>query len=268
MNRYILFFAFFIPFTSFGQFGLKQFRIKHKQKVQNRWEIEKVYRTRSVGFTYQSQQQQVFSQNQYSGFGVNLYFDKLVDRPKSQSGIETYGSFNPFLSSTNSGSNTMSADAIFGIYHLRKLNPAFSVGGQFNSMIGARLNSNYDNNSVQTEVALELAPKIRFEKDFRLLKKNYGINYTLSATIVGFGAWTPTYTSNFTLLGFGVLSPLNYNHFNSKVFLKLPAKKRFATIHPTIGYGWNAYFLKVNNEQRSINALHSIFLIANIQKLK
>jgi hypothetical protein len=37
---------------------------------------------------------------------------------------------------------------------------------------------------------------------------------------------------------------------------------------PVLGYGWNAYILKANAEQKIINATHSIFLIAHIQKLK
>jgi hypothetical protein len=253
---------------SFGQSNIRNFLKDQKNKKENRWASEHVYRTSAIALTSQSFQQQVFSQNQFSGLGLAYFSSNLIDRPKNQRGFENYLGITPFLKSSNSTSTTYAVNAMVGYFYLKKINENVAVGGQINALIGGRLNGNYDNNSVSTEAVIELAPKLRYEKQFRLLKKDLTLDYTLSASILGFGFWTPTYTANFTQNGVGFLSPANYNHFNSKVLLKLPAGKRFTNFSPTIGYGWNAYVLKANSEQKIINATHSIYLIAHIQKLK
>jgi hypothetical protein len=258
----------FISQMSLGQSQIRSFLSERKHKKENRWANEHVYRTSAFTLTSQHFQQQVFSQNQFSGLGIAYFRSSLVDRSKIQKGFENYIGLTPFLKSAQSISTSYAADAMFGYYYLKKINENVAFGGQINALIGGRLNGNYDNNSVSTEAVIELAPKMRYAKTFRFLKKNLELNYTLSASILGLGLWTPTYTSNFTLIGKGILSPVNYNHFNSKVLLKFPAGKRFVNFYPTIGYGWNAYILKANSEQKIINASHSIYLIAHIQKLK
>jgi hypothetical protein len=253
---------------SFGQSNIRFFLKDRRNKKENRWATEHLYRTSAIALTSQSFQQQVFSQNQFSGLGLTYFSSNLIDRPKNQKGFENFIGVTPFLKSANSTSTSYAANAMIGYFYLKKINKNIAIGGQINALIGGRLNGNYDNNSVSTEAVVELAPKLRYEKQFRFLKKNLTLDYTLSASVFGVGFWTPTYTANFTQNDVGFLSPTNYNHFNSKVLLKLPAGKRFVNFNPTIGYGWNAYVLKANSEQKIINAIHSIYLIAHIQKLK
>lgn len=253
---------------SFGQSRIRNFILERNNKKESRWATEHVYRISALNLSVQNFQQQVFSQNQYSGLGLAHYSSTLVDRPKIQKGFENFIGITPFLKSVKSTSNTYSANATIGYFYLKKLNNNLALGGQINALIGGRFNGNYDNNSVSAEAVLEIAPKLRYEKPFSIFRKNFALTYTLSASVLGFGFWTPTYTANFTQNGIGLLSPINYNHFNSQIFLKMPAGKRFENISPILGYGWNAYVLKANSEQNIINATHSIFLIAHIQKLK
>ncbi|WP_394990050.1 hypothetical protein [Emticicia sp.] len=253
---------------SFGQSKISNFMNERRNKKENRWANEHVYRTSALALTSQSFQQQVFSQNQFSGLGLAYFSSNLVDRPKIQKGFENYIGITPFLKAAQSTSTSYSVNAMFGYFYLKKMNESLAIGGQLNALIGGRLNGNYDNNSVSAEAIIELAPKLHYARTFRFLKKNLELNYTLSASVLGFGFWTPTYTANFTQNGIGLLSPKNYNHFNSRIMLKLPDGKRFINFSPTIGYGWNAYVLQANSEQKIINATHSIYLIAHIQKLK
>lgn len=253
---------------SFGQSRIRNFILERNNKKETRWATEHVYRIAALNLSVQNFQQQVFSQNQYSGLGLAYFSSTLVDRPKIQKGFENFIGVTPFLKSAQSNSNTYAANAMFGYFYLKKLNQNIALGGQINALFGGRLNGNYDNNSVSTEAVIEIAPKVRYEKPFHFFGKNFALTYTLSASVLGFGFWTPTYTANFTQNGVGLLSPTNYNHFNSQVFLKMPAGKRFVNFSPILGYGWNAYILKANSEQKIINATHSIFLIAHIQKLK
>lgn len=264
----ILLLIMFLSQISFGQSRIRSFLTEQKNKKESRWASEHVYRISAFNLSVQNFQQQVFSQNQYSGLGLAYFGSTLVDRPKTQKGFENFIGVTPFLKSAKSTSNTYSANAMIGYFYLKKLNNNFALGGQINALIGGRLNGNYDNNSVSAEAVIEIAPKLRYEKLFQLFGKNYALTYTLSASVLGFGFWTPTYTANFTQNGVGLLSPTNYNHFNSQIMLKMPAGKRFVNFSPVLGYGWNAYILKANAEQKIINATHSIFLIAHIQKLK
>ena len=241
---------------------------ERKAKKENRWATEHVYRTSALALSTQTFQQQVFSQNQFSGLGLAYFNSKLVDRPKKQTGFENFIGVTPFLKSAKSTSTSYAVNAMFGYFNLKKINDNLAIGGQISALIGGRFNPNYDNNAISTEAIIELAPKMRYVKSFRFLNRTFEVNYTLSAALLGLGLWTPTYTSNFTLLGNGVLSPVNYHHFNSQIMLKLPAGKRFINFNPTIGYGWNAYILKANADQKIINANHTIYLIANFKQLK
>ena len=258
----------FLSQICFGQSRIRSFLNDRKDKKEKRWATEHVYRTSAIALTSQNFQQQVFSQNQFSGIGIGLFNSSLIDRPKNQRGFENSLSLIPALKSVNSLSSSYSVTAVVGYYFLKKINQNLAVGGAANALIGGRFNGNYDNNAISTEAVIELAPKMRFAKDFRFLKKDLSLNYSLSAAVVGLGLWTPTYTSNFTRIGRGVVLPNKYNHFDSRLMLQLPARKRFTNIRPTIGYGWNAYILKANADQKIINATHSIYLIANFKQRK
>ncbi|MFY7912077.1 MAG: hypothetical protein ACOVO2_21110 [Emticicia sp.] len=258
----------FISQLSFGQSKIRTFLNERKEKKRQRWATEHVYRTSGLALASQNFQQQVFSQNQFSGIGIGFFSNSLIDRPKNQRGFENSLNLIPSLQSANSLSSSYSATATVGYYFLKKINQNLAVGVAANALIGGRFNGSYDNNAISTEAVIELAPKMRYAKDFKFLKKDYSFNYTLSAAVVGLGLWTPTYTSNFTNIGRGVVLPNKYNHFDSRLMLQLPARKRFTNIRPTIGYGWNAYILNANAEDKIINATHSIYLIANFKQRK
>lgn len=253
---------------SFGQSRLRNFLNERKDKKRQRWSTEHVYSTSGIALASQNFQQQVFSQNQFSGIGIGLFSSSLVDRPKNQRGFENSLSLIPSLKSDNSLSSSYSATATVGYYFLKKINVNLAIGGAVNALIAGRFNGNYDNNAISTEAVVELAPKMRYAKDFRFLKKDLSINYTLSASVMGGGLWTPTYTSNFTDIGRGMLLPNKYNHFDSRLMLQLPARKRFTNVRPTIGYSWNTYILHANADQKIINATHTIYLIANFKQRK
>lgn len=269
MKKIFVFFL-FLSQISFAQNGFRSFMLKQKTKKENRWATENVFKTSVFSLNLQTIQQQVFSQNQFSGIGIGYFSSQLVDRPKIQKGHESYIGINPFLRSINSTSSTLQGDLMLGYFYLKKLNEKLSIGGQLNHLLSGRFNGNYDNNSISAETVVEIAPKLHYTKPIRFLRKDFQIDYNLSASILGFGFWTPSYTSNFTLIskGVGVLLPTNYNHFNSRLMLKLPAGKRFSNFSPIIGYGWNTYILKANSSQNIINATHSIYFIGHIQKLK
>jgi hypothetical protein len=254
---------------SFGQSRIRTFMLNQKNKRENSWAAEHVYSTSALSLTYQTVQQQVFSQNQFSGVGLSFFHDKLVDRTKIQRGTEQTIAASTFLKSPLSETNTNAIDVQVGFYWLKKLkNPALSVGGQLNFVLGTRLNPNYDNNSVSGEAIIELAPKLKYRKEFSFLSMPLGIDYSFSASLLGAALYTPTFTSNFTLIGMRLAAPNSYNHFNSRLLVSLPAGKRFPNKKMTLGYGWNMYILKANNEQNIINATHTIYLIANLHKFK
>ena len=255
--------------VSFGQSRLRSFMSERKTKRENRWASEHVYKTSALSLTYQTVQQQVFSENQFGGLGFSFFNDNLTDRPKIQRGIEQTIAANFLLKAPKSESNTNAIDIQIGFYKLKKLkNPNLSIGGQLNFILGARVNTNYDNNSVSGEAIIEFAPKLRYRKEVSFLSIPLGIDYSLTASALGIALWTPTFTSNFTLIGKGFLPPTNYNHFNSRLLVSLPSGKRFPNKQLTFGYGWNAYILKANSEQKIINATHTIYLIANLHKIK
>jgi hypothetical protein len=255
--------------VGFGQSKIRSFFDNRQSKRESRWASEHVYKLSALSLTSQTLQQQVFSQNQFSGLGISSFYDRLIDRPTVQKGLEQTFAGTMFLKSPNSESKTNSADVNIGVYYLRKLkNPSFALGGQLNFILGARLNSNYDNNSVSGEAIIELAPKMRYIKDVYFLRKSLRVDYSLSASLAGVALWTPTFTSNFTLIGKGLVAPNKYNHINSRLFINLPAGKRFTNLRATVGYGWNMYILKANTDQNIINATHTIYLIAKLNKLK
>lgn len=265
--KYLFITLFFISQVANGQSFLKRWHRNYKTKKTENWNTENVEKQKALALSFKNLQQQSFSKNQFSGVGLTAYSQSNISRKTNFHGYET--SISGFLvSAANSTSNTISGNSTVGYYYLYKLSEKIALGAQINFLVDFRINGNYDNNTISGETALTFNPKISYQESFRFLKRTLGIEYALSTTAVGFGLWTPTYTSNFTRTGIGFLSPQNFQQFNSRFIVKLPAGKRFPSISPFIGYGWNGYALKVNDSQKAINGIHSIYILANINKLK
>ena len=216
----------------------------------------------------QNLQQQSFSQNQFRGIGLAVFGSKVVDRAKYEKGVERYFSALPFYKSVNGTANSYSGNMSLARHYLRKMNKNFAIGAQVSFNLSARFGPEYDNNTFASEVFLSLSPKIRYVREFRLLKKNYAIDYSLSASLASIGFWTPTFTSNFTNNKFGGFLPNSYNAINSRLLLRFPNKKRITSISPLLGYGWNLQALYPSKYPSVINGTHTIYLIANLHKIK
>ncbi|MCP9761858.1 hypothetical protein EGI31_02745 [Lacihabitans soyangensis] len=235
---------------------------------QKEWNHESIYKYSALGGVQQNLQQQSFSQNQFRGLGLAVFGSKVVDRTKYEMGVERYLSALPFYKSENGSANSYSGNMSLARHYLRKVNKNFAIGAQVSFNVSARFGPEYDNNSISSEVFLSLNPKIKYVREFRLLRKSYAIDYSLSASLASVGFWTPTFTSNFTNNKFDGFLPNSYNAVNSRLLLRFPNKKRITSISPMLGYGWNLQALTPSKYPSVINGTHTIYLIANLHKIK
>ena len=258
----------FLSTNCFSQHFLNDIKKEIDAWRQKEWNSENIYKYQGLGLVQQNLQQQSFSQNQFRGIGLAVFGSKVVDRTKYEMGVERYFSALPYYKSANGTANSYSGNMTLARHYLRKINKNFAIGAQVAFNFSARFGPEYDNNSIASEVFLSLNPKIKYVREFRLLRKNYAIDYSLSASLASLGFWTPTFTSNFTNNKFDGFLPNSYNAINSRLLLRFPNKKRIASISPLLGYGWNLQALTPSKYPSVINVTHTIYLIANIHKIK
>jgi len=258
----------FLSTNCFSQHFLNDIKKEIDAWRQKEWNSENIYKYQGLGLVQQNLQQQSFSQNQFRGIGLAVFGSKVVDRTKYEMGVERYFSALPYYKSANGTANSYSGNMTLARHYLRKVNKNFAIGAQVAFNFSARFGPEYDNNSIASEVFLSLNPKIKYVREFRLLRKNYAIDYSLSASLASLGFWTPTFTSNFTNNKFDGFLPNSYNAINSRLLLRFPNKKRIASISPLLGYGWNLQALTPSKYPSVINVTHTIYLIANIHKIK
>lgn len=258
----------FLATNCYSQQFLKDIKKELDNWRQKEWNSESIYKYHSLGLVQQNVQQQSFSQNQFRGFGLAVFGSKVVDRTKYEMGVERYFSALPFYKSVNGTANSYSGNMSLARHYLRKMNKNFSIGAQVSFNVSARVGPEYDNNTFASEVFLSLNPKIKYVKEFRLLKRTYAIDYSLSASLASGGFWTPTFTSNFTNNKFGGFLPNSYNTINSRLLWRFPNKRRITSISPLLGYGWNLQALTPSKYPNVINGTHTIYLIANLHKIK
>lgn len=255
-------------FNCSAQHILQDLKSDLKTWRQKEWNTEHILKYNALGIVQQNLQQQSFSQNQFSGFGLAIFGSKVVDRAKYETGVERYLGALPFYKSVNGTANSYSGNLSLARHYMWKVKKNFLVGAQVSFNVSARFGPEYDNNTLASELFLSLGPKMKYNHDFRIFKKNYSLDYSLAASLASLGFWTPTYTSNFTNNRFGGFLPNTYNAINSRILLKFPNKKRITSIRPMIGYGWNLQALTPTKYPSVINGTHSIYLIANLHKIK
>ena len=266
MKKTLLFFL--LSQASFGQHLVKDLIKDYKTWKQKQWSTEQIFKYNGFGIVQQNLQQQSFSQNQFTGYGFAALGNKVIDRPKYELGVERYLGLMPFFQSENGTANSYSINTVLARHYLRKVNNKISLGAQVAFSFSGRFGPEYDNNSFATEVFTSLRPKIRYKTDFRFLKRSYGLDYSLSAAVGSIGFWTPTFTSNFTNNKIGIFLPNSYNAIDSRVFLRFPHKKRIQSISPLLGYGWNLQTLTPSKYPNVTNGTHTIYIIANLHKIK
>ena len=258
----------FLATHCYSQHFLKDIKKEMDIWRQKEWNSESIYKYNGLGLAQQNLQQQSFSQNQFRGFGLAIFGSKVVDRTKYERGVERYFSALPFYKSANGTANSYSGNMSLARHYLRKVSKNFAIGAQMSLNVSARFGPEYDNNSIASEVFLSLNPKMKYVREFRLFRRNYAIDYSLSASMASVGFWTPTFTSNFTNNKFDGFLPNAYNAINSRLLLRFPNKKRITSISPLLGYGWNLQALTPSKYPGVINGTHTIYLIANLHKIK
>jgi hypothetical protein len=252
----------------YSQHFLKDIKKEINAWRQKEWNSESIYKYNALGGVQQNLQQQSFSQNQFRGLGLAVFGSKVVDRTNYEIGVERYLGALPFYKSANGTANSYSGNISLARHYLRKVNKNFAIGAQVSFNVSARFGPEYDNNSIASEVFLSLNPKMKYVREFRLFRRNYAIDYSLSAALASVGFWTPTFTSNFTNNKFDGFLPNAYNAINSRLLLRFPNKKRITSISPMLGYGWNLQALTPSEYPSVINGTHTIYLIANLHKIK
>lgn len=266
MKKFILFFL--LCQCCFGQHVIKDLFKDYKKWKHKQWSNEQIFKYSGLGLVQQNLQQQSFSQNQFTGFGLAAFGSKVIDRPTYELGVERYLGLLPLFQSENGTANSYSINTVLARHYLRKMNKNFSLGAQLVFSFSGRLGSEYDNNTFATEIFTSLKPKINYKKEVRFFKKTYGIDYSLSAAVGSIGFWTPTYTSNFTNNKLGIFLPNSFNAIDSRVFLRFPNRKRIPNISPIIGYGWSLQAITPSKYPNVTNATHTIYIIANLHKIK
>jgi hypothetical protein len=258
----------FVCHLSYGQNIVKDIVHDFKNWQQKRWDTEHITILDAKGLFVQNIQQQSFSQNQFSAIGISLFRAKNIDRPNIERGREQSVSFSPFLKSKDGDAKSMSVNSNFAGYYLLKFGGKWSAGMQANTALNVRFNQKYSNNLVASEVFLSLSPRMHYFKNFKLLKKEIGLDYTVSTALFNLGYNTPSFTANFTNDNFGLFLPNFYNNFDSRLLIKFPASRRIKIQNPILGYRYNLQTITPANGQKVINGSHSIYLIASILNYK
>jgi hypothetical protein len=246
---------------------LNQWNKKRIDKRNLRWENEKVYVQKLYGLTFQSVQNQNFSQNQYPGLMFAMDKNRVIDRKK---GIKVYDNNLKIgvLSLPNAFGPTISGNWRLGASYLQKLNTNFAVGAQAAASLNGRLNTNYENNAISMEAVIDIGPRIKYQSEFDFIFGKYGLEYNLSIPFVAFGFYAPGYNTSFGNNTKGLFLPNKYQRVQSGLFLTLPKGKRYPNKNLKIGYQWDYMHQDLGNKLGLFNTTHTLSFIGSIQKIK
>ena len=264
---FVLFFTY--KANSQGLSAIKDFKNRIVSKRDNRWAVEKITKENLLGVGYQTVQNQFFSPNQYPGIVLTLNGSRVREMPKNLYIFDKMLNLG-IIQLPKSETPTFSENARFSHSILRKINGNFAIGPQFSATLNTRLNTGYENNSLGGEAIIDLGPRLRLNKNFRLFAKTYGLTYNAALPLLGLAFTAPSFSTSFdaNTNPKGLYTLNKYQRLQSQLFLTLPAKKRFPNKNYKIGYQWDYLHLDLGNSRSLYNAVHTISFIGNIHRVK
>lgn len=251
--------------TAEAQMTSENKSLSRSEKKQARWANEQVFSKKTIGLTYQNQQNSIVSPLLYSGIGVVLASEKQRFLPKSVFGKNASLRFN--LLQPKSGSSTFSGIVQLGAEYMKPvLTEGLYVGGNVQANLNARLSTYLGNNFIQYEAFPSLGMSALYKKSFEIKGRKLGFEASAKMPLVGALAASPRYSYsgdkpfalNFVTLG---------KMFNPQTafYINLPESKRFSNKNTRIGYEWNLNRFNRGNDKHLTLATHAIVFSTNLR---
>ncbi len=158
-------------------------------------------------------------------------------------------------------------------FHLRNLNTqgviSVHAGLQANLFADVRIAPRLGNSYLFADIIGEIRPQCKLSTSFHVLRQ-WNVDFSLSATLMGVGVRYPEYGTSFILSGDGgvafqpgethILKPSNYGHFTTGIFLHESFGDPSNPNNYRIGYIWDYYSMKGNHNLNVNNAVHQLVL--------
>lgn len=169
-------------------------------------------RVQMVGLGYSSQLDTYLSPEHYSGIELR-YIGERTHR-KAESNMSHTWTTQGFVASTSPHSDNATdlsamVEVGFGMhYHFQPAERLdIAVGGQAEIFLGGIYNTRNGNNPAQLHTGLDIASSVRASYMFNLWKKNFRVNYAVSAPLLGL-QFSPAYGQSY----YEIFSRGNYDH--------------------------------------------------------
>ncbi len=246
---------------------------QHKNNDDDKEPLHNVYFKIDQGFTTNRILDQKMSNLHYTGYGGILNFGRRVNREDYIAEWSFIRAQFNYSKPLHGATQVYNPSLGLRYIHLRNMDflGVFDIhaGLQANIFTDMRIAPRLGNSFLFADIIGEVRPQADLSTSFHLLRE-WNMDFSLSATLIGYGLRIPEYgviyhlgvDGGIAIQGYEnhILTPSNFGHFSTGVFFNESIGDAANPNWFRIGYIWDYYSMRGNHDLNVNNAVHQLVL--------